>query len=64
MTLCAATRSAASSVTSPLSESLPVDDRRILLDTLMQNTDVFQPDLGETDVIQHRINTGTSPPIR
>ena len=47
-----------------LSGSLPVNDRRILLDTLMQYTDVFQPDLGETDVIQHRINTGTSPPIR
>ena len=47
-----------------ISDSLPVADRRTLLDTLMQYTDVFQPDLGETDVIQHRINTGTSPPIR
>ena len=30
----------------------------------MQYHDVFQPNLGETDVIQHRINTATSPPIR
>ena len=51
-------------ITAALSNSLSIDDRKILLETLMQYTDVFQPDLGETDVITHRINTGTSPPIR
>ena len=51
-------------ITAALSDSLSIGDRKILLETLMQYTDVFQPDLGETDVITHRINTGTSPPIR
>ena len=51
-------------ITAALSDSLSTDDRKIFLKILMQYTDVFQPDLGETDVITHRINTGTSPPIR
>ena len=51
-------------ITATLGDSLSIGDRKILLETLTQYTDVFQPDLGETDVIMHRINTGTSPSIR
>ena len=47
-----------------LSPELSSPERKEILATLMKFADVFQEDLGHTDVISHRIDTGDAPPIR
>jgi len=47
-----------------INPSLNDQDRYALLQTLLQYADVFEDSLGHTDVIQHRIDTGSSSPIR
>ena len=47
-----------------LSPSLSPPEREILLQTLLQYSDVFDKNLGHTDVITHKIETGNAAPIR
>ena len=47
-----------------LSPELSDPDRKEILTTLMKFAAVFQEDLGRTDVISHKIDTGDAPPIR
>ena len=47
-----------------LSPSLSPPERCTLLETLMQYSDVFDPSLGHTTVITHKIDTGDAAPIR
>jgi len=47
-----------------INPSLNDQDHYALLQTLLQYADVFEDSLGHTDVIQHRIDTGSSSPIR
>ena len=47
-----------------LSPSLRLPERCTLLKTLMQYSDVFDPSLGHTTVIAHKIDTGDAAPIR
>ena len=47
-----------------MSPELSSPERKEILATLMKFADVFQEDLGHTDVISHRIDTGDAPPIR
>ena len=47
-----------------LSPSLLPHERKALLQTLLQYSDVFDNTLGHTDVITHKIETGNAAPIR
>ena len=47
-----------------ISPSLSPLERRTLLKTLMEYSDVFAPSLGHTTVITHKIDTGDAAPIR
>ena len=47
-----------------LSPSLSVQVKQHLLSTLLTFSDVFEESLGHTDVVQHKIDTGDSRPIR
>ena len=47
-----------------LSPSLRPIERRTLLKTLMRYSDVFDPSLGHTTVVTHKIDTGDAAPIR
>ena len=47
-----------------ISPALPASDKATLLHTLRAFADVFDDQLGYTDVIQHRIDTGSASPIR
>ena len=47
-----------------LSTSSSSPDKSLLLGALMRFTDVFQPDLDETNETTHKINNRTSPPVR
>ena len=46
------------------SPSLRPIERRTLLKTLMRYSDVFDPSLGHTTVVTHKIDTGDAAPIR
>ena len=47
-----------------LSPSLSLPECRTLLKTLMQYSDIFDPSLGNTTVIAHKIDTADAAPIR
>ena len=47
-----------------LSPSLSGPEKQHLLSTLLTFSDVFEESLGHTDVVQHKIDTGDSRPIR
>ena len=47
-----------------LSPELSAHQREEILATIMKFADVFQEDLGHTDVISHKIDAGDAPPIR
>ncbi len=47
-----------------ISKDLCPSDKQKLHQTLLEFSDVFDESLGHTDVVQHRIDTGDSPPIR
>ena len=54
----------ASHLAANINSSLNDQDKNALLQTLLQYSDVFDDSLGHSDVIQHRIDTGSSSPIR
>ena len=54
----------ASQLRANINSDLNDTDKNILLQTLLQFSDVFDESLGHTDVIQHHIDTGSAPPIR
>ena len=54
----------ASELASAISPTLNELDRKKLLQTLLSFPDVFQSSLGHTPVVEHRIDTGDSTPIR
>ena len=47
-----------------LSPSLNVHEKQNILSTLLRFSDVFEETLGHTNVVQHKIDTGNSRPIR
>ena len=46
-----------------ISSNLNASDKHIILQTLLEFSDVFDETLGHTDVIQHHIDTGSALPI-
>ena len=57
-------KTTASELASAISPNLSELDREKLLQTLLSFPDVFQSSLGHTTVVEHRIDTGDSTPIR
>jgi len=47
-----------------LSPSLNVHEKQSILNTLLMLSDIFEETLGHTNVVQHKIDTGDSRPIR
>ena len=47
-----------------LSPSLNVHEKQNILSTLLMFSDVFEETLGHTNVVQHKIDTDDSRPIR
>ena len=51
-------------LSSALSSSLDDHGRKLILNTLLKFSDVFDESLGQTQVISHRIDTGNATPVR
>ena len=58
------TASIATQLEANINSDLNAEDKNALLQTLLKFSDVFDESLGQTDVIQHHIGTGSAPPIR